>query len=95
MTYTQANLAAYLQRMRLCCACEGFNGNVCEIAFPRGACIGRWQTFLQDPLGRCPRVKPRWVQMPGAEVGGPDRRAECEPRDGDSTPSVTVKAIPS
>jgi hypothetical protein len=37
-----------------CRACDHFNGNVCELAFPSGCCNTRWGQFLAT--GACPML---------------------------------------
>lgn len=39
----------------MCMECQNFNGNICEIQFPYGACSATWQKFLGT--GRCPLGK--------------------------------------
>lgn len=40
-------------RLATCRACDEFNGNVCELAFPTGCCSCMWSRFVAG--GRCPQ----------------------------------------
>lgn len=42
-------------RLEICRNCEEYNGNICEIKYPKGVCYCSWNDFLIN--GECPLKK--------------------------------------
>lgn len=44
-------------RQPICNRCDEFNGNVCELVFGCGVCLGKWIRFLNNNTSKCPLGK--------------------------------------